>query len=143
LTHEGYRTQQHILVEFDNPGDFELYAPAVNALHATDAGAFVTAQFPGFTLPGLPPKGPGAIRSNFLYIPLTDYNGTELGTADCGGALGWGVLKKYRVVLDLSKGQMSLTPLASAQPAAPDPEAIELPLSTENGVPWVAAQLAG
>src|SRR6185295_10210832 len=64
LLHEGYRATVHLLVEFDNPDTFDLWGFTVKVLHADGPGALVDAQFPGFALHGLTPKGPGSGRSN-------------------------------------------------------------------------------
>jgi tetratricopeptide (TPR) repeat protein len=141
LASKAKRIGVHLLVEFDNPEEFELHGKAGSALEL-ESGELVSARFPGFVLKDLPPRNAGNDRAK-LYGDITKYFSTELGEVPCAGTIGYGALKKYRIVLDVGKGEMQLTPASARAPQEPaDPETVSAPLNTEGGLNWFAVQVA-
>ena len=139
LATESRRIPVNLAVELENPASLQLHRGAFQGLRARP-GDPVEAIFPGFKIQGISTE-PG--DDNALSAFTARWS-PEMGEVALVGVIGWGVLSRYQVTLDLAEGFLHLNPpRPKDEPGEAAVEAEQVSLDVTRGGLWFPVETPG
>ncbi len=132
LATESRRIPVNLAVELENPAALQLHRGAFEGLRARP-GDPVDVIFPGFKIQGM-----GTDRANDDELSAFTHRWSpEMGEVALVGVLGWGVLRRYQVTLDLAEGFLHLNPpRTKGEPGEPPRDGEQVSLDIAGGRLW-------